>query len=229
MPTPIYNFPTEIFGDPPGSSLYGGVSGADPKLAQAVEDELSRVETTVVGGIETRLQAVEAAVANLRWRHISSGTFAGTSTVLAIPAGHQRLRLTLIGDLAAGATVGVRVNEDSTAGRHRYGNVQIDSTGSIVFPAFSEGTRWALAEWATAESNSVIVDIFPTDSGSPGSSDQPSFLATGYRNSSSDSAHRQQFAWGSYLSNAVVSSLEITAGGTAFNGARYWLEGWVSI
>lgn len=229
MATSIYNFPEEVFGDAPGSSLYGGISGTGPKLAQAVEDELSRIESTIIAGIETRLQAAEAAVANLRWRHISSGTFAGTSTVLTVPAGHQRLRLTLLGDLAAVGTVGVRINEDATAGRHRYGNAQINSSGALVFPVFSEGTRWALAEWGTAESNSTVVDIFPTDASAPGSSDQPSFLATGYRNSSSAGAHRKQFAWGSYLNNAVVSSLEITAGGIAFNGGRYWLEGWVTI
>lgn len=60
--TQIYGFPLDKFGDPPGSSLYGGVSGTGTKLAQAVEDELNRIETATIAGLEARIAALEAIV-----------------------------------------------------------------------------------------------------------------------------------------------------------------------
>lgn len=67
--TNIYNFPYEDIKDQPGHTLHGGQFGTDPILAQAVEDELSRVE----GETDADIDQVAADLTTLDNRFTATG------------------------------------------------------------------------------------------------------------------------------------------------------------
>jgi hypothetical protein len=195
-------------------------------LAVAIDTDLARVESTVLSALEARVAALEAAVAATRWRLISSGTRGAGNFLLTVPAGYSRLRLTLTGDVDATCQINVQVNDDGTVGNHVYGWVPIQSNGALGTPLHSgtTGGAWRVAEWGTVESNTSVVDIFPTDGTA-----NPAYQAYSHRDSTTDTAHTMQVAAGKYTGDVVVSSMEVIADGAAdFVDVTWWLEGWLA-
>src|SRR5690606_39581333 len=74
--TPVYGLPFEAPGDIPGHTLDGGPVGDQPILAEAVESELSRVDTDIAGLVED----IEEDV--LGWTPIGAGEQSHVSAVV---------------------------------------------------------------------------------------------------------------------------------------------------
>lgn len=220
--------PRESLSDEPTSTLNGGSDGLTPILSDEVQRVLSELRATNADLLD-RVTALEAIAAATRWRDIDDGTFTGGSLVISVPSGFQRLRLTFIAALSAVDIVGVRVNEDNTAGSHRFGRYEIDGAGTITAADFADSTRWEVMQIGGAEANLCILDVFAADGASPGQVDQPGFVAHTTRNSRHVGAHRMQHAWGSFHQPDAITSLSLlTPGATDFVGLRWWLEGYIS-
>lgn len=233
--TPIYGLPFESpFTDQTGITLHGGIPPSSDILAEAVEEELNRVENTVVAGIDARLTDVEAAVAAMKWRHIAQGDQSGgTSFSIPVSAGFTRLRLTMIGDVtASGQPINVRFNGDTSAIYVR-GYLQKDSatnwnngTGGDLIEFNGATTSIKIANWATTESNKAVVEIEPTDGTA-----NPSVTGYGTRISTTNTGHQWQVGFGKYTLDAVVSSVDVFTTGGDFGSSppvRWYLEGYLA-
>lgn len=221
----------DVPGDQPGTSTSGGQFGTFPIAQEQIQQKFNSVAVTT-GDLADRLTVVEAALADIRWRHITSGQGGAGPKILAVPAGFERLRLTVTGDLLEEGTVLLRVNGDSSGSNHVTGRVAWDSvspTPNVQDVDWAQDTAWDLVQWSTVESNNTVVDIFPTDGRA-----NPSFVAHGGRigsGSGGAEGHTIDFATGKYLGDVVVSSLELfisTAGTNNFAAVSWWLEGYLS-
>lgn len=210
----------------PGRTLSGGPSGTSPILAEQVNDELSRLETTVVGGIDSRVTALEAVPTPPSWVAISSGSESSVSTFVipSIPTStYSRVRLTLYGEAStASDPIRVRFNGDSTAAMHRSGIVVWDSDGNILgtIGGFADGTFWNIAQWGTGNGCTAVVEIFRTDV-----TEACSFMANGLRVGGSAGAHTFSRSWGRLNEVRLLDSLRVSGptGGTL--SCSWWLEG----
>lgn len=85
--TPVYSLPYELFpSDEPGITLHGGQAGNEAILAEAVEDELVRVDNNAVA-LENRVEDLEDQVFRLS-RVALDGTV-GTGTDIEIPNNYR--------------------------------------------------------------------------------------------------------------------------------------------
>jgi hypothetical protein len=208
----------------PGRTLTGGAAGTSPILAEQVDADVNNIVAVMIGDLNDRLTVVEAAVAATRWREIASDTAGAGGFTVAVPAGYERLRLTLVGDLTGQGQVNLRINGDTGANYVR-GFLAWDAAGAQDFPEYNGATTAVkVAEWSSVESNKVVVDIEPTDG-----SMNPSFRAYSTQVATGgDTTHRAEFGWGKYLGDVVVSSVTVVAGTTDFATVRWWLEGYLA-
>lgn len=182
------------------------------------------MENSVVAGINARLVAVEAAVAASRWRHINQGSQVGGNAFnITVPAGFQRLRLSLAGDInEVTESINVRLNGDASTSYIR-GFLGWEANGVQMTPEHNASTSSVkVAEWGSVESNSCVVEIFPTDG-----TQNPNIRGYSTRISSSAAGHEVQFGWGKYQVDAVVSAVNVFTSGT-FERTDWWLEGYLS-
>lgn len=222
--TSVYGWEIEAPGEQPGRTLTGGQSGTSPVLAEQIEDDVNRIETTLIGDLKSRVTALEAIAAATRWRHISQGTHSGGNFTIPVPAGYEMLHLHLWGDLDADGAVQLRINGDTAAGLHRQGYVVQDS----VTPPndddsdFIEDTAWFLANWGAVEGNTVDVTVFETSAGN-----RVAYQAYGGRQSPNATSHRRTHSAGRLEGDRVVSSLEVIAN-QQFAVVKWWLDGRIS-
>lgn len=217
-------------GDPIGHSVRTGFPG-DPSgndhLAQQIQDELDAVDDNAAD-LESRIAVLEAALAAPRWQHIDSGSETGAAFDIVVPAGYERLRLTLSGDHAGGGDLHVSLRINGDLSNHQYGffTANVDTTGQdfqFVENASGQG-HVKIAQWSSVESNLCLVDIAPAD-GRGG----PAVLANGFRLSTSQSTNRRSFAWGKLITAAVVSTLRVIPdGASSFAACHWWLEGYTA-
>lgn len=221
--TPIYGFPFEVPSDQPGETLHGGVPPSSDILAEEVEEELDRVENSVVAGIDARLIAVEAAIVGVRWRGINEGTQTGAGDfTITVPAGYERLKLTLVGDLSGQGQVNLRIN-GSSATDYSWGFIAYDSAGAQDFAQSNfSSTAWKLAEWSSVESNTIIVDIMPSDG-----TMNPSYQSSATQIATGDTTMRTQRAWGKFAGDVAITSLTVQDNTTDFATIQWWLEGYL--
>lgn len=193
-------------------------------LAEDINDEVVRVDGDT-SSLASRVTALEATLAVVRWRHIDSGSETGSAFTITVPSGYERLRLTLSGDHAASGDlfVWLRINGDTS--NHQYGffTGNADTTGhdiQFVDNASSVG-RIKLTQWSSVESNLVVADITPAD-GRGG----PAVLADGFRLSTTQSTNRRSFSWGKLTTAAAVSQLQVQPDdSSSFAACHWWLEG----
>lgn len=207
----------------PGRTLSG--AAGSPVTAEQINDELLRVEGTVIAGIDSRLTVAEAAAAASVWRGLASGTESGAAFDIPVPAGFDILRLYLFGDLDGSGTVRLRINGDSTAGLHEAGMISHrPDTGAIVDALSTAGatTAW-LANWGTVSGNTVEATIF-----CPNAAGAPSWTSIGVRHSASPGGGFHSKGWGHCTSDRTVSSLNIrpfSDNANVFATCHWWLEG----
>ena len=159
--TPIYGLPHEQGVTVPGRTLTGGPSGEDPILAEAVEDELERVDAAVAD--------VQDAVSR-GWVPIASGEETGSFTIDLTAGGRYPpgtfsiIEIFYRGSLSTETGLQNRVNGDNTPNLHRRGwTVQATSSTNFVENEANDGTAWRIARWSTATANTAHVRIFETN------------------------------------------------------------------
>lgn len=206
--------------DEPARTLNGGSAGLSPLLAQQVNDAFVDLLADIAD-LTSRVTAAEAALADIRWRHISQGQASGGNFSVPVPAGYEMLHLHLWGDLDANGQVQLRINGDTTSGLHRQGYVVQDT---VTPPNDDESnliddTSWFLANWGAVEGNTVDVTVFETAAGN-----HVSFQAYGGRQSANATSHRRTHSHGKTTANRVVSSFEIVAN-QPIAVIKWWLDG----
>lgn len=212
--------PVESLLDEPTSTLNGGSAGLTPRLGDEVQRVLSELRTTVAD-LSSRVTVAEAALADIRWRHINQGQTSGSNFSISVPSGYEMLHLHLWGDLDAAGAVQLRINGDTTSGLHRQGyvvqdtNTPPDDDESTLI----EDTAWYLADWGAVEGNTVDVTVFETLAGN-----RISFQAYGGRQSGNTTSHRRTHSHGHLTADRVVSSLEVIAN-QPFAVIKWWLDG----
>lgn len=240
--TPIYGLPFEKPGDQPGISLHGGQAGGADILAEAVETELGRVDTTTAD-LQTQITGLQGEIAALRdgtdglgWIFIDKGQHTGGNFTIDVTAGgkfdpaefslirwHARFDL----DAAGGSHVRCRINGDDTAGLHRTGSLVYDAAGSLDITDHIVGTQWKLAWGSTISVSTLMMQIWHT-AVNPG---LLSYQCYGTRHSDDPSVHRWNVSWGSLTAARTLSSLRIFAATAAdggldqFTDIWWWLEG----
>lgn len=211
--------------DQPGVSVHGGVPPQGPGiLALQVAAALS-ARVSEIAALDVRLIAVETAVAASRWRHITEGSQSGgTDFTLAVPAGYKMLRMNVWGDVSTTADIGIQINGSGT-NIHIWGFLGWDSNGAndIANHSAAGTNAWRVASWSSVESNNSRIEIFPTDG-----SANPSYLASAHRDSTDPSAHQQQFGFGKFQADAVVSSIRVLATAGAWQTVSWVLEGYLA-
>lgn len=224
--TQIYQFPREVYpSDPPGHTLYGGQSGTSPVLADAVEEELDRVETTVIGGIDSRVAALEAVPTPPSWVAIQSGTVSNAATfvISGIPTGvYSRLRLHMFGNNETTVDpIRIRVNGDSTTDLHKSGYLTHDAEGTLQFSTdLFDAEFWEIATWGTANGCTAEVTLFGTHTFNP-----VGFLGSGSRPASTLAGHQFTRSWGRLNSPRLVDSLRVSGPQGNNFSTEWWLEG----
>lgn len=240
--TPIYGFPFEKTGDQPGHSVHGGQSGTDPILAEAVETELERVDSTAsdlqaqVTALQAEVDAMKAGELGIGWTLIAKGNHSGGTFSIDVtdggrfdPAEFSLIRLHARYDLDGGAEsyVYCQVNGDSTAGLHRTGGIVWDADGNQDVTFHQVAQSWRLAYGSTISTGNFTLQIFHT-AVDPG---LLNYQAYGTRQSDTSNVHRWTTAWGSLTAARTLSSLqmfaETTGGGGSdqFTNIWWWLEG----
>lgn len=231
--SPVFALPYENSnpsGDQPGITLHGGepptaLPANQQILALRVDDVLAGMTATDVG-LDTRITALETAVAASRWRHID--TFSGTNTnniVVAIPTGYRMLRLNVWGDGndTTARDVSIQVNGDGT-NIHLWGLNITAADGTTDFSHGGTGTNgWRVGRWATTENNNAVVHIFPTDGVS-----NPSYVSVGTRQSTGAAGHQSQLGYGKFISDVTVSSLTFIISTTTFAQIDGIIEGYLA-
>ena len=227
--TPIYGLPVEVPADQPGVTLTGGPSGTENILAEAVEDELSRIDSDISDANEAIVEAARG------WRPIVFDTFSGQPPfTVDLTAGGKfpvgtfaATRVRARGSLQGGAgVVTMRINNDTTEDMHVSSLVRwVASDGSVADTDFAESTVWRLARWGslTSRSNLECV-IFHSDV-----SAIPSFQSSSRQLGSSAAASFVTECWGALSQSRQVSSLRFStlAGDPDFAQFHYQIEGWV--
>lgn len=225
--TPNRGYEFEVPGeDFPGRTLTGGPSGTSLILAEQVDTDVNDIIANLIGGLADRVLALEAIAAATRWRHITSGSGGAGNKMLIVPAGFERLRLTVTGDFVSEGRVQLQVNDDATSNSHVQGRIAWDTVNppNVQDVLWATDNAWDIVQWSSVESNNVIVDIFPTDGRA-----NPSFVARGARIGTSAEGHTIDFTTGKYLGDVVVSSLElIDPAPNEFSAVSWWLEGYIA-
>lgn len=120
--TEIYGWPYEDIDQAPGSTLNGGLSGADPILARAIEVDVNRIETasiTSVAAVAAEIDALDArftAIGAQRIATIDTGSGTNTTEFLNIPQTFRDLAITWRGQSDGSGEIdalAVRCNGDS--------------------------------------------------------------------------------------------------------------------
>lgn len=220
--TPVYGLPFEAEDDQPLHSLTGGSSNTEPILAEAVEDELVRIDGDLVD--------VQDQVA-VGWRPIAAGIESG---VLAFdidataggtyPAGtFSMMRLYLRGSTDGDSYVTMRIN-DSVDSSHRRGWVTFRTdTGAVIDSGHGDASNARIADWSSVFSNACNVLIFNTSTSS-----HVSWEADSARIATTGEFHRRMLAHGARVdANNLVSSIRIATAVPAVNllSCRWVLEG----
>lgn len=217
--TPVYGLPFEAPGDLPGHTLDGGPVGAEPILAEAVEAELSRIDSDVAD--------LQAEVAR-GWIPIGSGEELSNFTIDLtaggkFPAGtFSLIRVYLRGSLTVdGVRIQVRVNGDTTPELHlRSWMVHRMDTGALVESGADAVTSWPVGLWSTGASCNSRITIYRTDVSSI-----LSFDAVGYRASSGNTLRYRMQSNGHLAAARLLSSLQVFPFTGSIARCFWWAEG----
>lgn len=221
--TPVYGWPYEHpVNDQPGITLSGGEFGTEPILAEAVEEDVSRIDSGL-SAVDDRLTVVEG-FGRPSWVQIQSGAAAGVSgfTIADIPvATYSRVRLTLWGDATtASDPIRLTINDDLTAAMHKSGLLVRDAAGTLISNTYADATRWNIAQWGTGDGCSAVIEIINTHVASV-----CAFMAQGERIGGSATAHTISRSWGRISSPRLLESLRVSAPLSGTFAANWWLEG----
>ena len=221
--TPVYQLPYELepSGINPGHTLTGGPAGEDPILAEAVEDELERVDSSLSSLVSQVNAIIPAGLTT-----IDSGEATANFTV-SVPTGEfSMVRLWMTGHLDGTGRVFVRVNEDSTTDLHqRNWMLRTAATGALADSASgSAGTRFYAARWAS-QTNSGFGHVMDTWFGDAHITARCPMVSRSWRQGGSGSGAQKLEAWGNLSDNRLLESIQVQAVDAAFTSARWVLQG----
>lgn len=214
MPTtPIYGLPFEHpDDDEPGITLHGGESGEEDILADAVEAQLQRIDGDV-----SDLQDAPG------WVPIVNGVTITSITNFPIEPGvYSMLHVRLRGWLTDVGRVGMRVNDDFTAGLHRtaWTAYRLD-TGAAVDSNSLDTTIWSIAQWSTVVASAEAV-IYGTDATA-----RLNYEGHGFRPASGTTIRQKTLSGGDLASPRLLSSLTISSStGSNVDEIKVWIEGY---
>jgi hypothetical protein len=222
--TPIYGLEYEAPAELPGRTLTG--EDASPILAEAVEDELERIDAAI------QVAADAAAEAALGWTPIGSGTHTGDAFSIDVTAGGKwpagtfgLMRLHMRGQLADTAWPTLGLNGIGDAGSHRRGYIlRRASDGAVEEADFDDTTVWRIGNWASAITGSTLTcTLYGTDG-----LNLVSFDSFSSRQSGASATHIEGRFWGRHNSTVLVSSLRVgtTSPVTTYDALQWWLEGY---
>jgi hypothetical protein len=224
--TPVYGFPYEnVEGEPePGSSLHGGTLGNHDILAQAVEDELIRIETDVA----------EAGAAYLQsgWHDItpSTGVLIEGNTTFNVPIGKFNLvRVYCRGNLTEEGILLCRVNVDTTPGLHRYGRSTFRySPGNSIRATADTNSGFAMAIWGPPSSgfNTATAILYRTNITA-----RIGYQAWGNRVSPNTNLRARTTVDGDLAEARLLDAINIRTSSSLdeeINTCRVWIEGHVA-
>lgn len=223
--TSTFGFVYEVEGEEPGHSLRaGGDSGADI-LAEQVEDELVRVDSSVADH-ESRLGTIEDnGLAS--WVQVDSGSepSAATFVISGIPTGvYRAVRLTLMGNAgSASEPIRIRFNGDNTSELHRSGCIVRNANNDLVtsaFPGFNLGTFWHIGQWGGGVSCTAEITIFGTHL-----TEHCSFMGRAMRIGGTGESMTESVSWGRLESARLLDSLRVSGPSGSTIAASWWLEG----
>lgn len=205
--TPIYALRTPDPNDVPD------VAADMQNLAEDVEDELARIDSTATG-LEERLTALETGTGGAGLIFIGNGSApAGKSFVIDLTAGGKfpspplwnQIKVFMRVDLTAADLVLCRINSDADT-VYRSGGYTVDAAGAVEDPwAYSAISAWGVARCGTAGTNTIEFTLFASDF-APG---LHAFQSTFTRESDSTSVNQVGQGHGSLMSGGkTVTSLE---------------------
>lgn len=144
--TEIYGWPYETINQAPGRTLNGGLSGADPILARAIEADVNRIETASVTSVAAVAADIDALAETFAARGVQriatldTGSGTNTTEFTNIPQTYRDLMITWRGQSDGSGEIdalAVRFNGD---GGNNYRWVRNRNTAASAFISESDVT-----------------------------------------------------------------------------------------